>query len=750
MLSSFIHSVFFHGVANHSRLFFFYRFYWTEPPRKIQAPFNFQTWIPKNWLPAELGDTNPSGFFFWRKTQLDHGVFFFFQAPNWRNMCKSNWKSKLPVSIVVKRDKEILEDTHLAWDSYPSPKPWQPVEKGCWCSLYKHPWKSLSQPALPVCGWTTHLKHMIVKSLGLVSWLAAYIMTSPPDHAMLGQSKRRRIGGIDATTGGEGFTELEVLSISGECIVTLNVSDSMCGRELWNLILEEVPTKPGLQLVVSHTSRLALNESLKQQGVGGDRAQVSATYIPVNLLAALRFAHGDSVEDEEFSLSGITEMTGVGDAATSALLRNLPKSLRTLTFADEFNQEIHHMRLPAGLQSLTFGFGFNQSLDNVTWPASLQSLTFGYNFNQSLDNVTWPASLQSLTFGRHTSIRGWTTWHGQQAFKAWLLVWISIRAWTTWHGQQAFKAWLFVILVVNTVNSIRALTTWHGQQAFKAWLLVGISIRAWTTWHGQQAFKAWLLVGISIRTWTTWHGQQAFKAWLFVILVVNTVNLIRAWTTWHGQQGFKAWLLVGISIRALTTWHGQQAFKACLLAGISIRAWTTWHGQQAFKAWLLVIAAVNTVNSIRVSTMWHGQQAFKAWLLVGISIRALTTWHGQQAFKAWLLVGISIRALTMWHGQQAFKAWLSVGISIRALTMWHGQQAFKAWLFVGISIRGLTTWHGQQAFKAWVLVGISIRVSTTWHGQQAFKAWLFGGISIRGLTTWHGQQAFKVWLLVGI
>ena len=40
------------------------------------------------------------------------------------------------------------------------------------------------------------------------------------------ESKRRRVGG-DATTGGEGLTELEVLSISGECMVTLNVPDSM-------------------------------------------------------------------------------------------------------------------------------------------------------------------------------------------------------------------------------------------------------------------------------------------------------------------------------------------------------------------------------------------------------------------------------------------------------------------------------------------------------------------------------------------
>jgi len=174
----------------------------------------------------------------------------------------------------------------------------------------------------------------------------------------------------------------------------------MCGRDLWNLILDEVPTKPGLQLVVSHTSRLALNESLKQQGLGGHRAQVSATYIPVNLLAAVCFALGDSVEDEEFSLNGITEMTLV-DGATIALMHNLPKSLQSLTFGHKFDKGLHDVRLPAGLQSLAFGDEFNQSLDNVTWPASLQSLTFEGSFNQNVDNVTWPAGLQNLTFGQN-------------------------------------------------------------------------------------------------------------------------------------------------------------------------------------------------------------------------------------------------------------------------------------------------------------------------------------------------------------
>ena len=217
---------------------------------------------------------------------------------------------------------------------------------------------------------------------------------------MPGQSKRRRIDAIKATNVGEELIELEVLNISGECTLTLNVADSMLGRELWKIILDNFPSKTGCQLVVSHTSRLALNESLKQQGVGGERGQVLATYVPTNLCNAFGFAHGDSVEDEEFSLNGITEVTGVSNKKL-ALLHNLPKSLRTLTFAPGFDQGLRHVRFPEGLQSLTFGDQFNQSLDDVTWPAGLQSLTFGYFFNQSLDKVTWPAGLQILCFGTH-------------------------------------------------------------------------------------------------------------------------------------------------------------------------------------------------------------------------------------------------------------------------------------------------------------------------------------------------------------
>ena len=214
------------------------------------------------------------------------------------------------------------------------------------------------------------------------------------------QNKRRSIDEDDSASGhmGEGLVELEVLSMSGECMLTLNVSDSMLGRDLWKTILDKVPCKPGLQLAVSHNSRLKLNESLQQQGLGGQRAQVSATYMPVNLLAAFLFAHGGNVEDEEFSLNGIMEVAGVSHGML-ALLHILPESLRILTFGNHFDQSLNKVTWPAGLQILTFGENFNQSLDNVTWPAGLESVTFGQDFNQSLDNVTWPAVLQSVTFG---------------------------------------------------------------------------------------------------------------------------------------------------------------------------------------------------------------------------------------------------------------------------------------------------------------------------------------------------------------
>ena len=108
--------------------------------------------------------------------------------------------------------------------------------------------------------------------------------------------------------------KLEVMNLCGECMLTLKVPQSMLGRDLWKMILKHVPCKPGLQLIVSfNASKLFLNESLQRQGLGGEKLQVSAVYMPINLPSAWHFAHGLHVVDEEFSLNGIATVTGVND-----------------------------------------------------------------------------------------------------------------------------------------------------------------------------------------------------------------------------------------------------------------------------------------------------------------------------------------------------------------------------------------------------------------------------------------------------
>ena len=118
-------------------------------------------------------------------------------------------------------------------------------------------------------------------------------------------------------------------------MLTLNVADSMLGREFWNKILDKLPFKPGCQLVLSHNAlKLVLYESLQHEGFRSQREQVSATYMPVNLLAALHSAQADSIEDEEVLIE--RDYTSGVDDELPALLRNLPKSFRTLTFGQTF------------------------------------------------------------------------------------------------------------------------------------------------------------------------------------------------------------------------------------------------------------------------------------------------------------------------------------------------------------------------------------------------------------------------------
>lgn len=168
---------------------------------------------------------------------------------------------------------------------------------------------------------------------------------------------------------------------------------------LRKLVAEKIPAKPGAKLALYHlTQPLILHQNLEQQGIAGESATLSCTYIPTNLEAAWVYVQGIRVFEEGFALEGVTHIAG---AVAAVCLHHLPQSLKGLTFADHFYQSLGALPLPRQLQSLSFGRMFNQRLERVSWPSSLQSLTFGAEFNQSLDRVTLPSGLQSLTFGKN-------------------------------------------------------------------------------------------------------------------------------------------------------------------------------------------------------------------------------------------------------------------------------------------------------------------------------------------------------------
>ena len=66
-----------------------------------------------------------------------------------------------------------------------------------------------------------------------------------------------------------------------------------------------------------------------------------------------------SEEEEENSLFGPDEETETETDKDYIL----PKNLTTLTFGDNFNQNVDN--LPPNLQTLTFGYQFNQNVDNL-------------------------------------------------------------------------------------------------------------------------------------------------------------------------------------------------------------------------------------------------------------------------------------------------------------------------------------------------------------------------------------------------
>lgn len=189
----------------------------------------------------------------------------------------------------------------------------------------------------------------------------------------------------------DGTIVLQVLCLTGEGL-TLEVRHSTLGQEVYRMVAQRLPCKPGAGFLLYHLeSKLVLHQTLEEQGIVGE-ATVSCTRVPTNLFDASGYIVGRMSSENGSVLEGVTRLECGPEHWCS-----LPETLESLTFSDEFNRSLEQLLLPSSLQRLNFGNSFNQSLEHVIFPKNLQSLTFGMSFDQSLERVGLPSGLQSLT-----------------------------------------------------------------------------------------------------------------------------------------------------------------------------------------------------------------------------------------------------------------------------------------------------------------------------------------------------------------
>ena len=340
---------------------------------------------------------------------------------------------------------------------------------------------------------------------------------------------------------GEGLLELEVLSISGECMLTLNVVRLhavvvICGSWFWT----KIPAKPGLQLVVIPQYFKACAEWKSETARASGSPGTGFGYLHARQFACCLALcpRSTALRTKSSHWMGLQKWQWLPCMSQHACLAAAicPRAFAPWHLHLSFHQELDNVRLPPGLQSLTFGARFNQSLDNASWPVGLRTLTFGRNFDQSLDKVTWPAGLQSLTFGwRFRSEPGQSDMASRPAKPVTFGDEFQSEAWIMWHGQQACKVWLLDGRFNQNLDNVtwpaglQSLTFGYefnpepGQcdmasrpSKFDFWCI--FSIKALTTWHGQQVFRAWPLLG----RFESEPGQcdmasEAFKVWLLML-----------------------------------------------------------------------------------------------------------------------------------------------------------------------------------------------------------------------------------------
>ena len=171
----------------------------------------------------------------------------------------------------------------------------------------------------------------------------------------------------------------------------LTLPPSTLGFEVRKTVSDQLQPKRSATLILHHKeSPLALHLSLQGQGISGNAATLSCTYVPTDLYAA-HYLQGFPVPGE-CALEGVTQMTG----ETFEHVGHLPQHLERLAFSSDFNHCLHGVALPSSVLHLTFGREFDKSLSPETLPSNLQSFGFSQGFNRSLDKMTWPCSLRIL------------------------------------------------------------------------------------------------------------------------------------------------------------------------------------------------------------------------------------------------------------------------------------------------------------------------------------------------------------------
>ena len=124
--------------------------------------------------------------------------------------------------------------------------------------------------------------------------------------------KRRHI----MSTRAGGYTvsddvELSVVYLNGEeC--KLSISSSTLGREVQQIVSRQLPSRKGRKTTMQHgKSRLILGQTLQEQGVVGEAATLSCTFVPTDVYSAWRYIQGLPVPEGELSLEGVTRIAGI-------------------------------------------------------------------------------------------------------------------------------------------------------------------------------------------------------------------------------------------------------------------------------------------------------------------------------------------------------------------------------------------------------------------------------------------------------